>query len=76
MAKKRRKEKTNSKAVTTKVKSKGKAKGVKNKLATSHEGKQICFAFNNGERKGSCDREHVCQICFGKHPMKGCSAKA
>jgi hypothetical protein len=34
------------------------------------EGKAICFAYNNnGERcVGACNREHVCQVCFGKHP--------
>ena len=37
---------------------------------TTPDGKAICFAYNNnGERcPGSCGREHVCQICFGKHP--------
>jgi hypothetical protein len=55
---------------------KGKGKGVKNALATKHEGKQICFAFNNNDCKGNCNREHICQICFGKHPLKDCSAKA
>jgi hypothetical protein len=50
-------------------------KGVKNKLAVKHEGKQICFAFNNGKCTGNCTREHVCQICFGKHSKDDCSSK-
>ena len=50
-------------------------KAVKNKLAVKHEGKQICFAFNNGKCPGKCDREHVCQICFGKHAKNDCSSK-
>jgi hypothetical protein len=51
-------------------------KGVKNKLAVKYEGKQICFAFNNGKCTGTCTREHVCQICFGKHSKDDCSSKA
>ena len=53
----------------------GGPKGVKNKLAVKHEGKQICFAFNNGKCTGNYTREHVCQICFGKHAKNDCSSK-
>jgi hypothetical protein len=72
------KSRLNAKAKAKQVKGKGKGKGnglPKNNLATSHEGKQICFAFNNKGCKGPCDRAHVCQICFGKHPLSQCSAK-
>ena len=60
------------------AKGKGKSKGTLpngKTLATSHEGKPICFQYGNRKCKDSkkCGRLHVCQLCFAEHPWKGCS---
>ena len=53
---------------------KGKTKGKLNGLqlvATTPDGKQICFAFNaQGCSNTSCPRLHVCRVagCFQQHP--------
>jgi len=62
---------------------KGNGKGKDNKLpngktlATTHEGKPICFVYGNSNgncKSGAkCRRLHVCQLCFGDHPWKECS---
>ena len=49
--------------------------GGKKKLHTTTpppESKPICFAYGKGNCKG-CDREHVCQRCFAKHPYTQCT---
>ena len=39
--------------------------------AKTPDGKRICFAYNNPRERCtcSCNMEHVCRICFGKHPV-------
>ena len=62
---------------TTKGKGKGKETNMPNgkTLATSHDGKQICFNYGSGRCKkaAKCARIHLCQLCFGEHPWKECS---
>ena len=39
------------------------------------EGKSICHAYaqsNNCQRGKDCKFEHVCQVCFGRHPNSQC----
>jgi hypothetical protein len=46
--------------------------GGKAVAATTPDGRQICFAWNNPYEKckGGCDRVHCCRICFEEtHPM-------
>ena len=65
------------KGETTKGKGKGKDMKLPNgkTLATTHEGKQICFMYgcNRCKKAAKCARLHVCQLCFGDHPWKECS---
>jgi hypothetical protein len=55
-------------------------KKIKGKFVTTREGKQICFAFANGER-GVCaepckeHRMHVCQLCLQPHTNAACSKR-
>ena len=55
---------------------KGRGAGANKRLQTSHNGKPICFAFNNkgeGCKDGkNCARSHVCQMCQGDHPLHEC----
>ena len=37
------------------------------------ESKPICYGYGKGTCNG-CNREHVCQKCFGKHPYTECTA--
>ena len=55
-------------------KGRGPKRDGRGRFLTDRQGKQICFAFNNGECKGVCPKNmvHVCQICLGTHPAKGC----
>ena len=55
-------------------KGRGPKRDGRGRFITDRQGKQICFAFNNGECKGVCPKgmTHVCQICLGTHPAKGC----
>eukprot|EP00435_Cladocopium_sp_Y103_P060935 s1184_g22.t1 len=50
-------------------KSKGKGKGGLHSVTP--EGRQICYAYNSQWERcdGSCGRLHVCQACFGNHPV-------
>ena len=53
--------------------SKGKDKDGKGKRVLTHtpDGRQICYAFNEGGCDGSCGRVHICQVpgCGQQHPM-------
>ena len=55
-------------------KGRGPKRDGRGRFLTDRQGKQICFAFNNGECKGVCPKgmTHVCQNCLGTHPAKGC----
>ena len=63
--------------VTKASKRKDKQKGRLEKYGHTKtpEGKEICFAFN-GDGCSGCDREHVCQKCFGAHSGKACKKPA
>lgn len=54
-------------------KSKGK-KGGKRLRDRTPDGRQICWRWNNPRerRRFNCGRLHVCQVCFGQHPMHAC----
>ena len=54
-------------------KSKGK-KGGKQLNDRTPDGRQICWKWNNPRERCrfNCGRLHVCQICFGPHPMHAC----
>ena len=54
--------------------SKGKGKG--GKATQTPDGRFICFGYNNtsGCLSKACSRVHVCQGCFGKHPLHSCPA--
>jgi hypothetical protein len=54
--------------------SKGEGKG--QRMASRHEGKEICYNYHAGTCTGGCGREHVCQICFAKHTNSNCPSKA
>jgi hypothetical protein len=62
-----------------KGKQKGAGKGKVNKFGChirTPEGKTICFGYNSNQTKcknRSCNHQHVCGRCFGKHPMYACS---
>ena len=47
-----------------------------NALSTNHDGKNICFPFNNGncKRGDECGMSHVRQTCLaGDHGWRKCS---
>ena len=54
-------------------KGKGK-KGGKQLHDRTPDGRQICWRWNNPRERCrfNCGRLHVCQICFGSHPMRAC----
>ena len=41
-------------------------------FSSTPDGRQICYAYNNGTCKGDCGRVHVCQLCLKPHPRKSC----
>ena len=41
-------------------------------FSNTPDGRQICYAYNNGTCKGDCGRVHVCQLCLKPHPRKTC----
>ena len=59
-------------------------KGKKNSVggATIHsktpDGREICYKWNSQHDRcrHACGRLHVCQICFGNHPMHSCKGQA
>ena len=57
----------------SKVKQGGKSSGKLN--SKTADNKPICYAYGSkdGCRKATCNMEHVCQICFGRHPHYECS---
>ena len=63
-------------------KGKGKAKG-KGRFdkrygflnSQTPDGRQICYAYQEGRCKDNCGRVHVCQICMNPHPLKDCKFK-
>ncbi len=63
-------------------KGKGKAKG-KGRFdkrfgflnSQTPDGRQICYAYQEGKCKDNCGRVHVCQICMSPHPLKDCKFK-
>ena len=63
---------------TGKAKGRGAKRDNRGRYLTDKQGKPICFGFNNGECKGNCPKQmaHVCQICMGPHPAKGCGKGA
>ena len=36
------------------------------------DGREICYAYNNGACPGNCGRVHVCQLCLKPHPRSVC----
>lgn len=40
------------------------------------DGRQICYAYQEGKCKGGCGRVDVCQLCLKPHPLKDCKFKA
>ncbi len=44
--------------------------------STTPDGRQICYAFQEGKCKGNCGRVDVCQLCLKPHPLKDCKFKA
>ena len=40
------------------------------------DGRQICYAYQEGKCKGNCGRVDVCQLCLKPHPLKDCKFKA
>ena len=57
---------------------KGSSKGKNRKGKVVHDrtpdGRQICWKWNNPRERCrfNCGRLHVCQYCFGSHPMHAC----
>ena len=57
---------------------KGGSKGKRRKGKQLHDktpdGRQICWKWNNPRERCrfNCGRLHVCQYCFGNHPMHAC----
>ena len=43
--------------------------------STTPDGRQICYAFQEGKCKGNCGRVDVCQLCLKPHPLKDCKFK-
>jgi hypothetical protein len=53
---------------------KARGRGSEEWRASTPDGRQICFAFNNAKERcsGKCGRVHVCRRCLGKHPAHTC----
>ncbi len=66
-----------------KGKEKGKGKGKTGRFdkrygflhSTTPDGRQICYAYQEGKCKGGCGRVDVCQLCLKAHPLKDCKFK-
>ncbi len=66
-----------------KGKEKGKGKGKQGRFdkrfgylhSTTPDGRQICYAYQEGKCKGNCGRVDVCQLCLKPHPLKDCKFK-
>ena len=39
------------------------------------DGRQICYAYQEGKCKGNCGRVDICQLCLQPHPLKDCKHK-
>ena len=50
----------------------GHPKQYKKVFKTNHNGKPICWKFNNGECGDGCYRDHQCSKCLGPHSAKNC----
>ena len=69
--------------VPNKFLKKGKGKGKTGRFdkkygylhSTTPDGRQICYAFQEGKCKGNCGRVDVCQLCLKPHPLKDCKFK-
>ena len=69
--------------VPNKFQKKGKGKGKQGRYdkrygylhSTTPDGRQICYAFQEGKCKGNCGRVDVCQLCLKPHPLKDCKFK-
>ncbi len=63
---------------------KGKGKGKQGRFdkrygylhSVTPDGRQICYAYQEGKCKGNCGRVDVCQLCLKPHPLKDCKFKA
>ena len=66
-----------------KGKEKGKGKGKGGRFdkrygflhSQTPDGRQICYAYQEGKCKGQCGRVDICQLCMGNHPLKDCKHK-
>ena len=66
--------------IPNKFQRKGKGKGKSGRFdkrygflhSTTPDGRQICYAFQEGKCKGNCGRVDVCQLCMKPHPLKDC----
>ena len=66
-----------------KGKDKGKGKGKGGRFdkrfgflhSQTPDGRQICYAYQEGKCKGQCGRVDICQLCLGNHPLKDCKHK-
>ena len=58
-------------------KGKGKGKGKDQLHSVTPDGRQICFKWNSMKDRCrfKCGRLHVCQRCFGNHPVHMCRSK-
>ena len=64
-------------------KGKGKGKGKTGRFdkrygylhSQTPDGRQICYAYQEGKCKGNCGRVDICQLCLGPHPLKDCKHK-
>lgn len=69
--------------VPNKFQKKGKGKGKQGRYdkrygylhSTTPDGRQICYAYQEGKCKGKCGRVDVCQLCLKPHPLKDCKFK-
>ena len=70
--------------VPNKFQRKGKGKGKQGRFdkrygylhSTTPDGRQICYAFQEGKCRGNCGRVDVCQLCLKPHPLKDCKFKS
>ena len=70
--------------IPNKFQRKGKGKGKQGRFdkrygylhSTTPDGRQICYAFQEGKCRGNCGRVDVCQLCLKPHPLKDCKFKS